>query len=126
MSIESDLQTIGINMMIDSNPLAVTVSRRTNAIVNGARSETTSTHGPFSIALFTKLPKAIAISTEGVQMDRVDWSALAKSNADFKSGGSVMDTFTVSGRGTFRVNNVLPIETHGVLAGKLLLLELLA
>ena len=125
MSIESDLQTTGINMMIDSNPLSVTVNRQTNAIVKGTRSETTSTHGPFSIALFTKMPKAIAISIEGVQMDRVSWSALAKSSADFQSGGNVLDKFTVTGRGTFVVNNVIPIETHGVLAGKLLLLELL-
>ncbi len=125
MSIESDLQKKGIDMLIDTNPTSITINRVTETMVDGARTRTSTTITGITIALYTKLPKGFEVVTDGVKMDRVEWSALAKSTADIKANGMVTDTFTVSGRGTFRVHTVIEVETHGVSTGKVILMELL-
>ncbi len=125
MSIEASAQKSAIDMLVDSNPTAVVVNRVESAISGGALLETTTTLASTNIALFSGTPKGIRILSDEITTDRVEWSALAKSSANFKSGGNVQDTFTVSGKGKFFVKNKIDIETHGQLTGIWLHLELL-
>jgi hypothetical protein len=129
MSIEADVQRDAINMLVDMNPTSVMVQRIEYLESKGARTTATSTIGPIDIALFSNVakgaPRSIQIVTDGVKMDRVEWSALTKADADFESGGNVSDSFHIEGKGKFRVQTVVDIDTYGETTGKLLFLEML-
>lgn len=129
MSAESVMQKKGIEMLIDTNPTTVTISRSTLTNKDGAVEEAITSVGPYNIALFQGPPrglsKAMRISAMEVRMDKLDWCALSKSTAVFKSGAENTDTFTVSGLGTFKVHTVFPIITHGETTGQFLFLEML-
>ncbi len=125
MSIEANAQKNAINMLVDSNPTSVIVNRVESIVEDGKISEDESTLSSANIALFSGTPKGIRILSDEITTDRVEWSALAKSNADFKSGGNVEDTFEVDGKGKFMVKNKIDIETHGETTGIWLHLELL-
>lgn len=127
MSIESDAQKSAINMLVDSNPTIITVNRVTQTFNEdtGAYTETEATINNVNIALFSGTPKGLRVILDEIRTDRIEWSALAKSDADFKSGANVTDTFDVDGKGKFVVKNVVYIETHGQTTGVWLHLELL-
>lgn len=127
MSIEATTQRQAIDMIVRNNPVSVTVTRVIDGLNpdTGGRSQSTETKGPFEVALFSGVPKALMISEDHIRADRVEWSALTRSDSDFASGGNVTDTFEVSNYGKFKVTNVVEIETHQEITGKLLYLELL-
>lgn len=129
MSIEADVQRDAINMIVDMNPTSVTVNRIEYTEDKGARKTVTTTVGPFDIALFSNVakgaPKSIQIVTDAVKMDRVEWSALTKADSDFESGGNLSDSFAIEGKGKFRIQTVVDIDTYGETTGKLLFLEML-
>jgi hypothetical protein len=128
MSAESTLQKKGIDMLVDTNPTSITISRTTLTNKDGAMEEAVTSIGPFNIALFNGPPrglsKAIRISLDGLRTDRLDWCALAKSDADIKGGANDRDVFDVEGLGRFQVHTVFPIVTHGVTTGKFMYLEM--
>ena len=131
MSIEADVQRTAIEMLVDMNPTSVIVNRVEYVVDDdkGTRRTEESTIGPFNIALYNNTamiaPKAVQIIEDGGKLDKVEWSALAKKDADFESGGNVSDSFYVEGKGKFRVITALDIETSGEVTGKLLFLEML-
>lgn len=129
MSIEAEVQRTAIEMLVDMNPTSVTVNRVEYIEDEGKRRTEESTIGPFNIALYNNTamiaPKAVQIIEDGGKMDKVEWSALAKKDADFESGGNISDSFYVEGKGKFRVITALDIETGGQVTGKLLFLEML-
>lgn len=129
MSIEADVQRDAINMIVDMNPLPVTVTRiEYDDDDEGARTPSESTHGPVEIALFSNVakgaPRTFEVFGDSIKTDRIEWSALAKADADFESGGNVMDSFIVEGTGKFVVQTVVDITTYGEVTGKLLFLEM--
>lgn len=129
MSIEADVQREAINMLVDMNPLSVMVERiEYNEDDEGARNHSKTLYGPVDIALFSNVakgaPKSFQVVGEGIKTDRVEWSALAKADSDFESGGNILDSFVVEGKGKFRVQTVVDIDTYGQTTGKLLFLEM--
>lgn len=130
MSIEADVQRDAINMLVDMNPTSVTVERiEYLEDDDGGRGPVTTTFGPIDIAIFSNVakgaPRSFQVSTDSIKMDRIEWSALAKADADLESGGNIADSFYVSGKGKFRIQTVVDIDTYGEITGKLLFLELL-
>ncbi len=129
MSVESDLQIQSIDMLIDRNPTIVTINRSVFSASSGGRTETESTVGPISLALYNNVvrtaPKASDISRDAVKYDKVEWSAIAKKDADIRAGANVIDTFEVANVGTFRVHTIVDITTDTTITGKLILLEML-
>jgi len=128
MSMEAMIQRRAINMLLRMNPTTVTINRETYVSEDGARVKQESTHGPMDIALFSNVvrtaPKTIQAFVDSVKLDKVDWSALAKEDADIRSGGNVVDTFSADEK-LFKVETVVDIETGGQVTGKLLLLEMI-
>ncbi len=128
MSIEAIMQRKAIHMLIDRNPTTVTIERETYVAEGGARVKQGTTVGPFDIAIYSNVirtaPKTVQAMTDAVKLDKVDWTALAKADADIRSGSNVVDYFTVD-KGNFKVETVVDIETMGEITGKLLLLEML-
>ncbi len=118
-----------IEMLIDGNPTPITISRTTYVTENGARKAVTSTHGPFDIGIYSNVlrtaPKTIIALTDGVKLEKIEWSALAKADADIQSGSNVVDTFTIEGQGIFKVETAIDIQTMKEVTGKLLLLEMI-
>ena len=126
---EAFMQRKAIHMLIDSNPTSVTIDRESFVSEKGARKKVTSTVGPFDIAIYSNVirtaPVSIQEMVDSVKLDKIEWTGLAKADADISSGGQVVDTFTVEGKGSFKVKTVVDIETMGIVTGKLLLLEMI-
>lgn len=128
MSIEAAVQRRALNMLINSNPTSVTISRETYTAEDGARTKADSTHGPFDISIYSNVvrtaPKTVQALVDGAKIDKVEWSAIAKEDVDIRSGANVVDTFTTND-GLFKVETVVNIQTMGEVTGKLLLLEMI-
>ncbi len=128
MSIEAAVQRRTINMLINGNPTSVTINRETYIVEDGARVKVDSTHGPVDLSIYSNVvrtaPKTVEAFVDAVKINKVDWTALAKEDADIQSGANVVDTFTTND-GLFKVETVVNIQTMGEVTGKLLLLEMI-
>ncbi len=129
MSFEAAAQRRAIHMLVRMNPTSATINRETYVSEGGTRNKVDTTHGPVDLAIFSNVvrtaPKTVQAIVDSAKIDKVDWTAIAKEDADIMSGANVVDTFTTN-EGKFKVETVVNIQTGGEITGKLLLLEMMS
>lgn len=105
--------------VIQQNPIAVTVQRTQRTESSGAFTETTSTHGPYTVRIFQQaggIPNEVSTLAGTKQVDK-GWGLLADYQADLQAGPNVKDEFDVSGLGHFVVIAVYPQKVQGQVVG---------
>lgn len=109
---------------ITRSPVTVVISRKIKTDNGkGGWSTTEQVLPPQACRLHVVATRATDTSTEGGQQERSQWGLLCAWDADIKHGTEVADTFTLPGRGTFKVLRVNPVLYLGQVVSKQVLLE---
>jgi hypothetical protein len=107
------------DQLVRVNPSAITVSRHTTAIVDGARSVAVSSVGPFTVRVYQE--STVKSRQEQTDTGRLAteerWGLIAGPNVDLRAEPDVRDEFTIEGLGTFQVLAVHKMTAFGGLFG---------